>query len=229
MEKKDASCSPNLLREARTCSASWPQARLAPMALTCAVCYRGNLPRKKSEIAAPIMTTPVVATPTTASPSSNTTVRAANIPSTSRATTMPTGPSLAIRTKVTWPAELDTLLRGVGGQSFRMLFAEGTRLPCVFVHKTRAVRKLRLDTMSGTAQEVDAKTFVDRGLGCELTNLEVSGKRFCSLAFEAFPDDAAMHDAFARTVSAFLDGLQNARLSAAKSMSYAIWLGQFRM
>jgi hypothetical protein len=63
------------------------------------------------------MTTPVVATPTTASPSSNTTVRAANIPSTSRATTMPTGPSLAIRTKVTWPAELDTLLRGVGGQS----------------------------------------------------------------------------------------------------------------
>jgi len=117
MEKKDAGCSPNLLRETRTCSASWPQARLAPMALTCAVCYRGNLPRKKSEIAAPIMTTPVVATPTTASPSSNTTVRAANIPSTSRATTMPTGPSLAIRTKVTWPAELDTLLRGVGGQS----------------------------------------------------------------------------------------------------------------
>ena len=112
---------------------------------------------------------------------------------------------------------------------FRMLFAEGTRLPCVFVHKTRAIRKLRLDTMSGTALEVDAKTFVDRGLGCELTNLEVSGKRFCSLAFEAFPDDAAMHDAFARTVSAFLDGLQNARLSAAKSMSYAIWLGQFRM
>ena len=72
---------------------------------------------EKSEIAEPIMTTPMVATPTTASPSSNTTVIAANIPSTSRATTMPTGPSLAIRTKVTWPAELDTLLRGVGGQS----------------------------------------------------------------------------------------------------------------
>src|SRR5262249_20398578 len=65
---------------------------------------------------------------------------------------------------------------------FRALVAEGTRLPIVSVRKTRALRKLRLDTMLGTAQEVDAKTFVDRGLGCELTNLEVSGKTFCSLA-----------------------------------------------
>jgi hypothetical protein len=110
---------------------------------------------------------------------------------------------------------------------FRTLFAEPTRLPCISVRKTRALRKLHLDTMLGTAQEVDAKTFVDRGLGCELTNLEVAGKRFCSLGFEAFPDDAAMHGAFSTTVSAFLDGLQNVELSAAKSMSYPTWLGQF--
>jgi hypothetical protein len=112
---------------------------------------------------------------------------------------------------------------------FRALFAEGPRLPIVSVRKVRALRKLRLDTMLGTAQEVDAKTFVDRGLGCELTNLEVSGKTFCSLAFEAFPDDAAMHEAFACTVSAFLDGLQNVELGAAKSMSYPIWLGQLHI
>jgi hypothetical protein len=109
---------------------------------------------------------------------------------------------------------------------FRVLFAEETRLPLVSVRKTRALRKLRLDTMLGTAQEIDTKIFVDRGLGCELTNLEVSGKSFCSLAFEAFPDDAATHEAFACTVSAFLDGLQNVELGATKSMSYPTWLGQ---
>jgi hypothetical protein len=79
---------------------------------------------------------------------------------------------------------------------FQRLFAEGTELPRVSVRKTRALRKLHLDIVLGTAQEVDAKTFVDRGLGCELTELEVSGKQFCSLGFEAFPDDAAMHEAF---------------------------------
>jgi hypothetical protein len=95
---------------------------------------------------------------------------------------------------------------------FQMLFAAGTRLPRVSVRKTRALRKLHLDTMLGTAQEVDAKTFVDRGLGCELTDPEVS-----------------MHEAFFRAVSAFLDGLQNVRLSTDKSMSYPRWLGQFHM
>jgi hypothetical protein len=112
---------------------------------------------------------------------------------------------------------------------FEMLFAERTQLPRVSVRKTRALRKLHLDTMLGTAQEVDAKSWVDRGLGCELTDLEVSGKRFCSLGFEAFPDDAAMHEAFFRAVSAFLDGLQNVKLSIDNSMSYPRWLGQFHM
>jgi hypothetical protein len=86
-----------------------------------------------------------------------------------------------------------------------------------------------LDTLLGTAQEIDAKTFVDRGLGCELTDLEVSGKQFCSLGFEAFPDDAAMHEAFFRAVSAFLVELKNVKLSVDKSMSYPRWLGQFQM
>jgi hypothetical protein len=112
---------------------------------------------------------------------------------------------------------------------FRTLFAEGSRLPRVAVHKSRALRKLRLDTMLGSAQEVDPKTLVDRGLGCELTNLVVSGARFCSLGFEAFPDDAAMHEAFARTVSLFLEGLQSVELGVPNSMSYPMWFGQLDM
>jgi hypothetical protein len=35
------------------------------------------------------------------------------------------------------------------------------------------------------------------------------------------------HEAFSTTVSAFLDGLRNVEFSAAKSMSYPTWLGQF--
>jgi hypothetical protein len=111
---------------------------------------------------------------------------------------------------------------------FRRLFVE-RMLPRVSVHKLRALRKLCLDTTVGTAQEVDPKTFVDRGLGCELTDLKVSGKQFCSLAFEAFPDDSAMHDAFSRIVSAFLNRVPDVGLSADKSMSYPVWLQQFHI
>jgi len=47
------------------------------------------------------------------------------------------------------------------------------------VRKTRALRKVRLDTLTGQMQEVDAKTFVARGLGIELTDLEAVGKAYC--------------------------------------------------
>jgi hypothetical protein len=112
-------------------------------------------------------------------------------------------------------------------EGYRRLFAAESdpSLQTRSVRKTRALRRLRLDTMTGVAREVDANTFVDRGLGCELTDLEVSGRAFCSLAFEAFPDDSAMHEAFAGTVSMFLEGL-TMELDAARSMSYPAWLGQ---
>jgi hypothetical protein len=93
------------------------------------------------------------------------------------------------------------------------------------VRKTRALRKVRLDTLTGQMQEVDAKTFVDRGLGIELTDLEAVGKAYCSLAFEAFPDDSAMSAAFTEVVEAFLDGLTAVALAAAHSRSYPAFLG----
>lgn len=93
------------------------------------------------------------------------------------------------------------------------------------VRKIRAQRKVRLDTFTGKAQEVDAKTFLDRGLGFELTDLEVAGKAYCSLAFEAFPNDSAMDAAFIQAVEAFVDGLKAMELAAANSQSYPAFLG----
>jgi hypothetical protein len=111
--------------------------------------------------------------------------------------------------------------------SYQRLFVAGkeTGLVTVSVRKTRALRKVRLDTLTGKAQEVDAKTFVDRGLGFELTDLEVAGKAYCSLAFEAFPNDSAIDAAFTEAVDTFVDGLTAFDLTAAHSQSYPAFLG----
>jgi len=111
--------------------------------------------------------------------------------------------------------------------SYQRLFAAEKEpgLVTAAVRKTRALRKVRLDTLNGKAEEVDAKTFIDRGLGFELTDLEVAGKAYCSLAFEAFPNDSAMDAAFTQAVEAFLAGLEKFDLTAACSQSYPAFLG----
>jgi hypothetical protein len=111
--------------------------------------------------------------------------------------------------------------------SYQRLFVAGkeTGLVTAAVRKTRAVRKVRLDTLTGTAEEVEAQTGVDRGLGVELTELEVAGKAYCSLAFEAFPNDSTMDTAFTEAVEAFVDGLTACDLTAASSQSYPAFLG----
>jgi hypothetical protein len=111
--------------------------------------------------------------------------------------------------------------------AYKRLFAAGkeTGLVTASVQKTRALRKVRLNTMTGNAQEVDAQTFVNRGLGFELTDLKVAGKAYCSLAFEAFPNDSAMDAAFTQAVESFLDSLKELDLAAAYSQSYPAWLG----
>jgi HSP20 family molecular chaperone IbpA len=113
--------------------------------------------------------------------------------------------------------------------AYQQLFGakKETGLLTVPVKKTRALRKVRLDTITGKAQEVDAQTVIDRGFGFELTDLEVAGKPYCSLAFEAFPNDSAMEAAFAQAVQIFLDGLKELNLAAAGSQSYPAWLGRF--
>jgi hypothetical protein len=110
--------------------------------------------------------------------------------------------------------------------SYQRLFEAGqeTGVVTASVRKTRAVRKVRLDTLTSTAEEVDVQTYVDRGLGCELTELEVAGHAYCSLAFEAFPNDSAMDAAFTEAVAAFLDGLTAYDLTAAQSQSYPAFL-----
>jgi len=112
-------------------------------------------------------------------------------------------------------------------RSYQEIFAgkSGSGLVTVSVRKTRALRKVRLDTLTGKSEEVDAKTVIDRGLGFELSDLEVAGKAYCSLAFEAFPDDSGLHAAFTQTVDAFTDGLTAMKLTAADSRSYPAWLG----
>jgi hypothetical protein len=93
----------------------------------------------------------------------------------------------------------------------------------VNVQKTRALRKLRLDTMTGKAEEVSPETIVDRGLGFEFTDLVVLRKKYCSIAFEAFPNDSGMDAAFFAAVSTFLSDLTTIRLSA-NSYSYPAFL-----
>ncbi len=111
--------------------------------------------------------------------------------------------------------------------AYHRLFLTGKEkgLVTASVRKTRALRKAQLDTLTGNPQEVDAKTFVHGGLGFELTDLEVDGKAYCSLAFEAFPNDSAMESAFTQAVEAFLDELTGIDLTAAQSQSYPAWLG----
>jgi hypothetical protein len=110
--------------------------------------------------------------------------------------------------------------------AWRRLFATPAEngLIAVPVRKIRALRKLRLDLFTGTANEVAPDTLIDRGMALELTDLELNGSRYCSLAFEAFPDDSGMHLAFARTVSRFLHTLRDTELEADQSLSYPAWL-----
>lgn len=111
--------------------------------------------------------------------------------------------------------------------AYQQLFiAEPTELATVSVWKNRALRKVRLDTFTGKAEEVDVEASIDRCLEFELTDLEVARKSYCSLAFEAFPDDSAMNAAFTQTVEAFLSRLTTSALTASNSQSYPAWLSR---
>jgi hypothetical protein len=110
--------------------------------------------------------------------------------------------------------------------SYRRLFMSKKEMGLfrVAVRKTRALRMVRLDTLSGKAQEVGLKTFIERGLEFELTELDVAGKTYCSLAFEAFPGGSPINPAFADAIETFLDGLTALDLTADNSQSYPAFL-----
>lgn len=94
------------------------------------------------------------------------------------------------------------------------------------VTKIRALRKVRLDTMTSRPDEVGAKEFIDRGIGIEMTDVEVGGKPYCSLALEAFPNDPAMPAAFNAAATLFFATLTDLDLSRARSESYPRWLNR---
>ena len=92
------------------------------------------------------------------------------------------------------------------------------------VHKTRFLRKVRLNPFSPAAIEVDSKTLIDRGGALEVTDLRVRGQAFTSVAFEAFPNDSGMHGDFTALVNAFLGKLSGVELKESNSMSYPEWM-----
>jgi hypothetical protein len=94
----------------------------------------------------------------------------------------------------------------------------------VEVHKTRCLRKVRLNPFAAMAIEVDSKTLIDRGGALEVTDLRVGAQAFTSVAFEAFPNDSGMHGDFSLFVNAFLGKLSAVELDESNSMSYPAWL-----
>ncbi|MCI0619332.1 hypothetical protein L0244_40705 [bacterium] len=110
-------------------------------------------------------------------------------------------------------------------KSYMNLFMEDkeSEIITVSVKKTRTQRKICLDRPEEEPIEVSTSEFVTRGLNIELTDLEVLGKPFFSLAFEAFPDDSGIYADFAKVVQAFLQSLK-VPLSANESLSYPGWL-----
>jgi hypothetical protein len=109
--------------------------------------------------------------------------------------------------------------------AYRSLFGSKTAddLVTVCVHKTRALRMFRLNDQDEPT-EAPLGEFLERGLGFEITDLEVDARRYCSVAFEAFPDDALMPEQFIRTVGRLLEGLVDDRLTIEQSLSYPSWL-----
>ncbi len=107
--------------------------------------------------------------------------------------------------------------------AYRALFAtDGSRaLETAAVHKIRALRMI--DLASGRPQEVAPGIDLDSGVGVEMTDLELDGERSCSIAFEAFPADAAAEAGFEAVISGFLGELGEPLVVDA-SMSYPDWL-----
>jgi len=94
----------------------------------------------------------------------------------------------------------------------------------VEVHKTRCLRKVRLNPFAAMPIEVDSKTSIDRGGALEVTDLRVGVQAFTSVAFETFPNDSGMHRDFSVFVNAFLGRLSSVELTESNSMSYPAWL-----
>ena len=105
--------------------------------------------------------------------------------------------------------------------------AADARWQTVAVRKTRIQRKVRLDARRRYV-EVALDAYPDRGLAVELSDLDVEGQRFCSLAFEAFPNDTELVESFREVADAWLAELTAAGVVLAEhqSMGYPEFLSR---
>jgi hypothetical protein len=111
-------------------------------------------------------------------------------------------------------------------EPYQRLFTRGDEadLRVYAVHKRRILRQIRLELAAGETEEVDAARIIKRGVTLELADIEVADRAYCSLAFEAFPDDAVMTNAFTSVVARILESLTKVELHASQSLSYPTWL-----
>jgi hypothetical protein len=122
-----------------------------------------------------------------------------------------------------WSYAGEAIERRFGG-----LFRDRAANGIVTVEKRRLQRHLRLDP-SGVVVEVSPGDQRERGIDVELAQVRIAGRPgelHWSLAFEAFPSDAAS-ERFAQVVRFFLEGCPALPLSADRSMSYPRWLLDF--
>ena len=110
--------------------------------------------------------------------------------------------------------------------AYKKLFLSGHEqdLLTIAVKKVRALRKVRVNTITGQPEEVESTSQIDRGLGIEITDLQIDGNAYCTLAVEAFPDDSATGNTFTEVVEAFLGDLTDINLNTDHSKSYPSWL-----
>jgi hypothetical protein len=110
---------------------------------------------------------------------------------------------------------------------YRDLFAaDESGRQTIAVQKRRMLRLFEVHA-DGTTGERDPDLRVARGINAEIADVEARGKRFTTLGFEAFPEDAVIARHFVTLVSRFLDSLVAARLDAESSQSYPQWLARF--
>ena len=130
----------------------------------------------------------------------------------------------SVETWAKWSYQSDDLRRALHAW---FAPAASAQWQTVAVRKTRIQRKVRLDARRRHV-EVALDAYPDRGLAVELSDLDVDGQRYCSLAFEAFPNDTELVESFREVVDAWLSELRapGVVLAEHQSMSYPEFLSR---
>jgi hypothetical protein len=121
---------------------------------------------------------------------------------------------------IKWSYAGESIARDFAGWFSR----NGSGPKIVEVFKTRCLRKVRINPFTGELHEADPAEPIDRGGYVEVTDLRAGAKAFSSVAFEAFPNDSAMHENFTKLVNEYLKNLKGIPLTESNSLSYPAWL-----